>query len=91
MTVTEVHEEAQHMGIRVGDVLKGYGREWDLVGQLVVDVAFVGVCRKKYHLKCQEYFVIYLGEVFVVMSSQKSITILGLLKDDQTIRPRYSG
>lgn len=46
MTVTEVHEEAQHMGIRVGDVLKGYGREWDLVGQLVVDVAFVGVCRK---------------------------------------------
>ncbi len=31
MTVTEVHEEAEHMGVRVGDVLKGYGREWDLV------------------------------------------------------------
>ena len=59
MTVTEVHEEAQHMGIRVGDVLKGYGREWDLVGQLVVDVAFVGVCRKKYHLKCQEFFSVF--------------------------------
>ena len=32
MTVAEVHEEAEHMGVRVGDVLKGYGREWDLVG-----------------------------------------------------------
>ena len=31
MTVTEVHEEAEHVGVRVGDVLKGYGREWDLV------------------------------------------------------------
>ena len=34
MTVTEVHEEAQHMGIRVGDVLKGYGRESHMLKEI---------------------------------------------------------
>ena len=31
MTVTDVHEEAEHMGVRVGDVLTGYGSDGTLV------------------------------------------------------------
>lgn len=31
MTVTDVHEEAEHMGVRVGDVLTGYGAESHLL------------------------------------------------------------
>mmetsp|Transcript_80578 Transcript_80578/g.133321 ORF Transcript_80578/g.133321 Transcript_80578/m.133321 type:complete len:702 (-) Transcript_80578:120-2225(-) len=31
MTVTDVHEEAEHMGVRVGDVLTGYGSESHLL------------------------------------------------------------
>ena len=30
---------------------------------LVVDVAFVGVCKKNVSLKCQEFLVFFLGEV----------------------------
>ena len=31
MTVTDVHEEAEHMGVQVGDVLTGYGADGTLV------------------------------------------------------------
>lgn len=36
------------------------------------------------------FLCFFLGEVFLVMSSQKSITILGLLKDDQTIHRDFT-
>ena len=31
MTVAEVHEEAEHLGVRVGDVLTAYGADGNLV------------------------------------------------------------